>query len=163
DSKVNIVSYQLALDAMGTLTLWHRLQLGLVVPIIGTSGDSFFAATPNRGDTKYVDVRGGEALGLGDPRLSAKVRIIGESSEGFALGVVAFITAPVGQAIAKARSLGDDAVTGGGHLVAEYGAGKLRFAVNAGGVMRPERELLSTRVGPELYYGAGGSFQATPL
>jgi hypothetical protein len=163
DSKVNIVAYQLALDAMGTLTLWQRLQLGLLLPVIGTSGDSFFAATPNRGDTKYVDIRGGEAFGLGDPRLSAKVRIVGQGGDGFALGAVAFVTAPLGQVTAKARSLGDATVTGGGHLAADYGVSKLRFSVNLGGVMRPERELLSTRVGPELTYGAGGSFQATPL
>ncbi len=161
-SKVNIVSYQLAFDAMGTLTLWQRLQLGLVVPIIATSGDSFGAATPGYSQP-YVDIRGGNALGLGDPRLSAKVRLVGQGSEGFSLAVVGFATAPIGQAIAKARSIGDATVTGGGHVVAEYGTSKLNLAVNVGGVFRPERELLSTKVGSEMIYGAGGSFQATPL
>jgi OOP family OmpA-OmpF porin len=162
DSRVAIVAYQLAFDAMTTFTLWQRLQLGLVIPVIGTSGDSFFATTPNR-TQHYVDIRGGEALGLGDPRLSAKVRILGQGSDGFSLAAIGFVTAPLGQATAKGRSIGDESLTGGGHLAAEYGAGRLRFGVNAGGVDRPNRELLSTKVGPELIYGAGGSFQATPL
>jgi hypothetical protein len=162
DSQINIVSYQLAFDAMATLSLWQRLQLGLVMPIVATSGDSFSAPTPDRPD-KYVDIRGGQALGLGDPRLSAKVRLVGKGSEGFSLALIGFMTAPTGQLTAKGRSIGDETVTGGGHLAAEYGINKLRFGVNIGGVVRPSRELLSTKVGPELIYGVGGSFQATPL
>jgi OOP family OmpA-OmpF porin len=162
DSRINIVSYQLAFDAMGTLTLWQRLQLGLVVPIIATSGDSFSAATPGRPD-KYVDIRGGHAVALGDPRLSAKVRLVGSGPEGFSLALIGFVTAPIGQAMAKGRSIGDATVTGGGHLAAEYGVSKVRFALNVGGVARPDRQLLSTKVGSELIYGVGGSVQATPL
>jgi hypothetical protein len=161
-SKVNIVSYQLAFDAMGSLTLWQRLQLGLVVPVIVTSGDSFAASTPGHSQP-YVDIRGGRALALGDPRLSAKVRILGQGSEGFALAAAAFMTVPMGQITAKARSVGDATVTGGGHVIAEYGVNKLRFGVNVGGVARPSRELLSTKVGSEFTYGAAASLQATPL
>src|SRR5262249_35507226 len=60
-------------------------------------------------------------------------------------------------------NVGDDTVTGGGHFALEYALRKLRFGINAGGVARPTRELLSTKVGPEFTWGAGGSFDATPL
>jgi hypothetical protein len=162
ESERDIVRYQLTFNAMATLALWQRLQLGLVVPLVLTSGESFFATTPTRSDD-YVDIRGGEAFGIGDPRLSAKVRLVGTGLEGFSLAAVAFVTAPIGELTAEDRSIGDDTVTGGGHAVFEYGLRKLRFAVNAGGIVRPERVLLTTEVGPEFIWGLGGSFAATPL
>jgi hypothetical protein len=162
ESERDIVSYQLTFSPMATLALWQRLQIGLVVPLVATSGDDFTASTPNLPD-RYVDIRGGKAFGMGDPRLSAKVRLVGEGSEGFSLAAVAFMTAPLGELTAEGRSLGDETVTGGGHFSAEYAVSKLRLAANVGGVLRPTRELLSTEVGPEFIYGVGGSFDATPL
>jgi hypothetical protein len=162
ESERDIVGHQLTFTPMFTLALWQRLQLGLVVPLVQTSGDSFTAITPTLPD-QYVDIRGGEAFGIGDPRLSAKVRLVGEALEGFSMAAVAFITAPLGEITAEGHSIGDDTVTGGGHLVFEYAVSKLRFAVNAGGVVRPERVLLTTEVGPEFIWGAAGSVQITPL
>jgi hypothetical protein len=162
DSKVNIVAYQLTFNAMATLSLWGRLQLGLLVPIVATSGDSYSVPTPGR-DQKFLDIRGGDAFGLGDPRLSAKVRILGSGGGGLGLAAVGFVTAPLGDLTAEGHDLGDETVTGGGHLVLELGLSKLRLAINAGGVARPTRELLSTQVGSEFTWGAGGSFEITPL
>jgi OOP family OmpA-OmpF porin len=161
-SKIDIVSYSLTFNAMASLTLWQRLQLGLVVPVVGTAGDSFAAVTPTLPD-KYIDIRGGHAFGLGDPRFSAKLGIIGSATQGFALALVGYMTAPLGQALEKNHNVGDDTVTGGGHVALEYSLRKLRFAINAGGIARPKRELLSTEVGPEFTWGAAGSFDATPL
>ena len=157
-----IVSYQLTFSAMATLSLWQRLQLGLLVPFVQTSGESFRATTAGR-DSEFVDIRGGSAFGVGDPRLSAKVRLVGENGRGFYLSAVGFITAPLGEATAKGRSIGDESLTGGGHFAFEYVLDRMRFGVNAGGVVRPKRELLSTEVGPELTYGAGASFDVTSL
>jgi hypothetical protein len=162
ESEKDIVSYQLTFSPMVTLSLWTRLQLALVVPLVQTSGESFRASTPTLED-EFVDIRGGSAFGMGDPRFSAKVRIVGDGSTPFALGAVAFITAPLGEATAEGRNLGDETVTGGGLLAAEFGFSKLRIGLNVGGVVRPKRELLSTEMGPEFTYGIGASFQATPL
>jgi hypothetical protein len=162
ESERDIVKYQLTFSPMATLALWQRLQIGLVVPLVQTSGESFYATTPTRPDD-YVDIRGGDAFGVGDPRLSAKVRLVGRGLEGFSLAAIAFVTAPLGELTAEGRSIGDETVTGGGHLALEYGLSKLRVAVNLGGVYRPERVLLTTEVGPEFTWGVGGSFAATPL
>jgi hypothetical protein len=159
-SKHDIVAYQLTFDAMATLALWQRLQLGLVVPIIISRGESFPIVTPDLAG-KYIDIRGGNAFGLGDPRFSAKLRLTGQKSR-FGLALVGFVTAPLGEATAKGRSLGDDGVTAGGHLAAELGGSRLRVGINVGGRYRPSRALLSTEVGPELTYGAGVSLYATP-
>jgi hypothetical protein len=159
-SEHDIIAYQLAFDAMATLSLWQRLQLGLVVPIILSRGDGFQTVTPNL-PGKYIDIRDRDAFGLGDPRFSAKVRLTAPESS-FGLALVGFVTAPLGEATAKGRSLGDDGLTAGGHLAAELGSSRVRFGINVGGRYRPSRALLSTEVGPELTYGAGASVLATP-
>jgi OmpA-OmpF porin, OOP family len=161
-ADVEIVSYQLTFSAMATLSLWQRLQLGLVVPAVLTSGESFSATTEGVND-RFVEIRGGNAFGLADPRLNAKVRLAGENGRGFYLSAAGFVTAPLGEATAEGRKLGDESLTGGGHLVFELIFDRMRFGINAGGVVRPKRELLSTEVGPELTYGVGGSVDATSL
>ena len=162
EADKEIVSYQLTFSAMATLSLWQRLQLGLVVPVVLTSGESFRATVEGR-DEEFVDIRGGDAFGLGDPRLSAKVRLAGEGGRGFYLSAVGFLTAPLGEATAEGRSIGDESLTGGGHLAFEYVLDGARVGINAGGVVRPTRELLSTEMGPELTYGVGGSVDVTTL
>jgi hypothetical protein len=59
--------------------------------------------------------------------------------------------------------LGYDGVTAGGHLIGEYRASHVRFAANVGGEYRPERQLLSTKVGSDLYYGAAFGYDPTEL
>ena len=162
ESEIDIVKYEITGSLMGTLSLFQRLQIGLLVPVTASSGESFRASTPTR-DQEYVDIRGGDAFGLGDPRLSAKVRLVGEGTEGFSLAAVVFASAPLGEVTAEGGNLGDDGVTAGGHLAGELRTGRIRIAGNAGGIYRPTAELLSTEVGPELTYGVAGSFEVTPL
>jgi hypothetical protein len=76
---------------------------------------------------------------------------------------VLYMTAPVGNMIAKGHNLGDDGITGGGHFALEYRAGRLRGGGNIGGVIRPERVLLSTKTGAEITYGLGAGFDVTSL
>src|SRR5262245_49130681 len=45
EADKEIVSYMLTFSAMATISLWQRLQLGLLVPAIQTSGESFTATT----------------------------------------------------------------------------------------------------------------------
>src|SRR5262245_54828176 len=71
EAAKEIISYQVTFNAMATLSLWQRLQIGLVLPAALIKGDSFAATSVNT-DDDYVDIRGGRAFGLGDPRLSAK-------------------------------------------------------------------------------------------
>jgi len=65
--------------------------------------------------------------------------------------------------MAEGYGLGYDGVTAGGHLIAEVKAGKFRVAANVGGNYKPERELLSTKVGSEFTYGVGAGLDVTSL
>ena len=161
-SSKDLIGQQLTINLAGTLALAERVQLGLIVPLVYTHGDRYAAATPGFAQP-YLELRGGSAFGLGDPRLSVKLRIAGSGNMGLLLAAAAWGTAPVGHAISKEHSLGYDGVTAGGHLILEYRASRVRFAVNAGGAYRPTRELLSTKVGSDFYYGAGLAFDATSL
>jgi len=161
-SSKDLIGQQLTVNIAGTLALADRVQLGLIVPLVYTHGDHYATATPGF-DRPYLEFPGGSAFGLGDPRLSVKVRLVGSGNLGFLLGVAAHATAPVGHALLKEQAIGYDGVTAGGHLIAEYRASRVRFAVNAGGVYRPARELLSTKVASDFYYGAALGFDVTSL
>ena len=162
DSSIDIVKYQLTFTPMATLTLFNRLQIGLAVPLVQSSGEGFQAATPGA-DQPFVDIPGGEAFGIGDPRVSGKVRILGTGSEGFTLAAAVWIGIPLGTITAEGSNIGDDGLTAGGHLIGELKLGILSVAANAGGAYRPKKKLLSTEVGPELRWGLGGALQATSL
>jgi outer membrane protein OmpA-like peptidoglycan-associated protein len=164
DNTTDIVKYQLTFTPMATLTLFQRLQLGLVVPLVQTSGasDSYIVEGP-MGMTENVEIAGGDAFGVGDPRVSAKVRLLGSGSEGFSLAAGAWVGIPLGNATAEGANIGDEGLTAGGHVIGEIKVGKLSLGANAGGVYRPKSQLLSTEVGPELTWGAGAGFQATSL
>jgi OOP family OmpA-OmpF porin len=161
-SRVNIIGQQLTTNIAGTLALANRVQLGLIVPLVYTHGDGFAASTPGFSQP-YIELRGGSGFGLGDPRLSAKIRLVGAGNQGFLLAIVGHGTAPVGHLMSKAHALGYDGFTGGGHAAAEYRAGRFRLAGNAGGQFRPKRVLLATPMGSEFYYGVAAGLDVTSL
>lgn len=162
DAEKKLIAYELTTNLMATLGLWQRLQIGLVMPFVLTDGDSFRAATP-RLSQPFVDIRGGSAFGPGDPRLRAKVRLVGDGARGFNMAAIAYLGIPLGQVTSDGANLGDDTVTAGGHLALEHRAGAFRYGANFGGIIRPDRKLLSTEVGSEFTYGVGVGFDITPL
>lgn len=162
DNTTDLIGQQLTLNIAGTLAFADRFQLGVIVPLVYTHGDPYAMST--RGfDYPYIELRGGSAFGIGDPRLSLKIRLAGSSTYGFLLAVAGYATAPVGKLISEEHALGYDGFTGGGHLIAEVRLQRVRFAANFGGAYRPTRQLLSTKVGSDAYYGVGASVDVTSL
>lgn len=161
NSDIDLVNYDFTTTIAGTLALGSRVQLGLAVPLVLTSGEPFGASVTGR-EEPYLYVKGGEAFGPGDPRLSIKVKLLG-GAKGFLLAANAYGTAPVGQLVAEGYGLGYDGFTAGGHLIAELKLGRFRMGVNAGGIYRPERTMLATQFGPEFTYGAAAGFDVTTL
>lgn len=159
ETKVDIVSYQLTFDAMASLALFSRLQLGLVLPVIASAGDSYNTPTPELADD-YLDIRGGDAFGMGDPRLSAKLRLTSASSS-VGVSLIGFATAPLGELTAKGHRLGDAGLGAGGHVALEFGVPRLRAAINLGARYRPHAVLLSTEVGSELTWGVAIGWSVT--
>jgi OmpA-OmpF porin, OOP family len=157
-TKRELVSYQLAMDFMGSLTFLNRFEVGLLLPLVITEGDSF--------DTPLLPnyhLEGGTAFAVGDMRLNGKVGILGKGSTGFFLAGSAFVTAPTGHASAPNRFVGHDGFTGGAGVIAEYRTKMVRFAANLGGTFRPTRTLFSTKTGSEMAWGLGTRIAATSL
>lgn len=156
----HIVSMLFTGNLMGSFTISDRIQIGLNLPLIYTSGESWDQPLPSGG---RISIPGGSAFALGDPRLSGKVNILGQGADGFNLAASAFVTAPLGQAMAEERFVGDGGVTTGIQIIPEFRQAMFRFAANIGAAYRGNQVLLSTEAGSEMTYGLAGSVAATPL
>jgi len=155
----NVVKMLFTAHLVGAITIANRVQIGLNLPIAYTSGDSWSAT----GSAGPINIPGGSAFALGDARLSAKANLVGQGANGFNLAASAFVTAPLGQATAEGRFVGDGGVTTGIQVIPEFRHDQFRFAGNIGAAYRGTQELLSTEAGSELTYGIAGSVSATPL
>lgn len=157
----NVVSYQLTAHLAGTLSLHERLQLGLYLPVVSTSGQGFHSSYTDTPD-QPISLPGGKAFTLGDPRLSAKLRLYGRrSGDGFSLAAVAYSSAPLGKHMAPNRGVGQKGITAGGHLVAELHMNRLRLALNLGGLYRPLSKIITIETGSEFTYGLAGGYALT--
>lgn len=160
DPRKELVAHLATATVLGSLTLADRVQIGLAVPIVYSSGESF-GFTPPSGTP--VALPGGDGAGVGDVRLSAKVRIMGDDPDGLHFGVTVWGTAPLGQLTAEHRYVGDHGPTFGGHLIGDFAQRGFHVAGNVGGMWRDPQTLFSTNVGPQLTYGVALGYDITPL
>lgn len=144
-------------DLLASITPIPRLQIGLRVPFSFVNGDGINTAT---GQPAADGLR---AFGLGDPMLDAKFRIIGEPSGPFVLGAGAFVSGPVGHAMAKNKYIGYSSVVAGGRVIADAKFGGFSVAGNLAGLYRKSASLGSTELGPEFRYGAGVGYEISPI
>jgi outer membrane protein OmpA-like peptidoglycan-associated protein len=143
------------------LGLFDRVQVGLSLPLGYVQGDTF--ATRVGGEV--IELTGGGAFVVGDPRLSLKVRALGDEDggDGFSLGASVYATAPLGQLTAEGRFAGEATPVVGGHLIGGLRFQQVHLAANVGGIYRPEQTLFSTELGSMRTYSAGVGFDITPL
>jgi outer membrane protein OmpA-like peptidoglycan-associated protein len=149
----------------GSIALWDRLQISIVLPLAIEFGSSFVQpGTP----PQPTLLPGGSAFALADPRLHVKVNLLDDNGSGFRLAAVLYGTAPVGHQIAPHHYLGDETPTFGGHLVGELvhaipGGGNFHVAANLGGVWRDGQQLFSTPAQSQLTYALAVGYEITPL
>ena len=165
DANTHLVRWIASAHLSFAIGLGDRVQLGLLLPLAIGRGDGFEYTTT---DGTPTVINGGTSnrwtsFAIGDPRLSAKVRLIGEGGDGLAMAVAAWASAPTGDLVAEGRYLGEDTLVAGGHFVAQFIQQGFHVAANVGGFYRPERVLFSTAVGSQLTYGGAVGYQVTPL
>ncbi len=147
------------LNALGSVTLFRRFQIGLDLPIQFQSGQNIIPSTGfqdvmNPSQTRFA---------LGDPRLDLKVRLVGEGLQGIAIALNAFAQAPIGRLIASEGYLGDSSAAFGGRAIVDFRRGRFSMAANVGAIARLEPvQLYSTYVGHRLMWGAAFGIDATP-
>ncbi|WNG14531.1 Ig-like domain-containing protein [Cystobacter fuscus] len=139
-----LVAHQATLDVMGSLSLWNRFELGVVLPITYQASESEAGFTPSF-------AQGVAGAGLGDVRLVPKLNLV--SSENFGLGLVVPVLLP---------SAGGEAFRGGAgvsarpQLVVEWGRDRgARLVANLGANIQREEQLRNLRTGTELMYALG--------
>ena len=156
DGRVALASSMFTIALHGAYVVGDRFQIGLVVPLVFASNDSLQYLTD---DGFTSGARGGSGFGIADPRLHLKLRILGSRDAGYGLAAVAWGTAPLGQATAEGRFIGDELPTGGGHLLFEVFPRPFRFTVGLGGSVRKLAVVGLTEVGPMMDYMAAGEWQ----
>jgi len=153
----------LDLQIYGAITVLERVQIGLNVPaLLYFEGATYQYIDDNRPRTAAP---GGSGGGLGDPRLSFKVRILDPDPDGngFSLAAGAWVTAPVGHYSWPGRFVGDRYPSGGAHAIASLRFDALRLAINLGAQVREEAQNIRSAVGPEMTWGAAAAYRFHPV
>ena len=141
NTAVRIIDSQTGLDLMGSLGLWNRIDLGVVVPI---------TVQRNEQPLDNMDL-GLSSAGIGDIRLVPKARVASLASI-LHLAVAAPISLPTG----SGEFFTDDRLTAEPRLIAELrGDGGARIAANVGLRLRPERTFANLTVSNEFTFGLG--------
>jgi outer membrane protein OmpA-like peptidoglycan-associated protein len=146
----SIVGSQLYLHLNGTYTLWERLSLNVSVPFaVVQAGDA-----PTVGATSYASPDSAE---LGDVRAGARVRLLGEEDGVLQLAVGAYAWLPTGASdsfVSDGRVRAMPLLLGGGKL-----AERFFWSASVGTELRPAQQVLGTKQGAALRWGAGaGAF-----
>jgi len=126
-----IVSHQMFLHVNASFALWNRVQLNVNLPFaLVQSG-----ANPTLDDGRTFTSPKGFALG--DFRLGARVRLIGEYDDAFQLGIGGYAWFPSG----GGNFVTDGRVRGLPQLIVGGRVGRSMYTVSAGPELRPTQNL----------------------
>jgi OmpA-OmpF porin, OOP family len=153
---VKVVELMATSDFMGSFTIVPRVQLGLRVPVTWVKGVGI-----NSDGTQEAD--GINAVGLGDVELEGKFRLYGDMKTPFVIGATAFVTAPLGQATAEDKFIGDKHPTLGARAIFDGETQGLTFGGNLAGAYRKSVVIGGTSVGSEFRYALGAGYRVSPV
>ncbi|MGC4093035.1 MAG: OmpA family protein [Polyangiaceae bacterium] len=149
DNRVgSIVRDQVFLHLGVGFGLWHRLNVSANLPFAlvssGTSPTSSGISVPSP-----------DGAALGDMRLSARLRLVGAPRSAAELDIGGSLWLPTGD---QDKFTGDGAVRGRPELTLSGETSVIAYALNAGVVLRPQRNFLATEVGSEFAFGGALGF-----
>ncbi|MBZ4371083.1 Ig-like domain-containing protein [Corallococcus sp. AS-1-6] len=144
-----IVERQVSLDLMGAVSLFDRLEVGLVLPLTVTGSQPAGVVSEQFAD-------GVGTAGLGDLRVVPKLALWKQGA--LNLAVVAPFTLPTG---GGEHFLGADGPTFQPRVAGEWATPSLRLLANVGVNLRKAQDLRNLRVGNELAFGVGAEVPIT--
>ena len=151
-----VVSYQLWLYALASVSLAHRWVLSAGMPmVVAQDGDAPLPSGPTA-------TRVSSGAALGDARVGARFRIL-ESSDDAAMKVHLAIASSLWLPTASEGYTGDGAVRVRGALLLEGSTTRVFWVANGGVRTRPFETLpavIPTRVGTALTFGLAAGFYA---
>ena len=155
-SDTKVIENMITGNALATLTVIPRLQLGLNVPVTWSKGQGI--------NSEGLSSKGGiSAVGAGDATVEGKFRLHGAVTDPFVVGVGAFVTAPLGHLTAKGAYIGDTLPSAGIRGIFDGEQGPLSFGANLTGVFRDKGTVGSTTVGSEARYSIAGGYRVGPV
>jgi OmpA-OmpF porin, OOP family len=153
---VKVVENMITGDFLGSFTIIPRLQLGLRIPVTWLKGVGIT-------ETGHNEPNGISAVGMGDSELEVKGRLYGDLKTPFVIGGTVFVTAPLGQATAKDKFMGDKLPTFGARAIFDGETQGFSFAGNLAGVYRKPVVIGSTNLGSEFRYALGAGYRVSPV
>lgn len=153
---VKVVENMITGDFLGSFTIVPRVQLGLRIPVTWLKG---VGITPDGHD----EPDGINAVGLGDSEIEGKFRLYGDLKTPFVIGAAVFATAPLGQATAKDKFMGDKLPNFGVRAIFDGETQGFSFAGNLTGVYRKPVVIGSTDLGSEFRYALGAGYRVSPV
>lgn len=153
---VKVVENMITGDVLGSFTIVPRVQLGLRVPVTWLKGVGITEQGLN-------EEKGINAVGIGDAEFEGKFRLYGDLKAPVVIGAAVFATAPLGQATAKDKFIGDKLPTVGARAIFDGETQGFSFGANLAGVYRKSVVIGSTNLGPEFRYSAGVGYRVSPV
>ena len=151
-----VIENEITGDLLASLTPIPRLQLSLKVPVSWVKGQGV--------DEKGVNSKSGiNTAGLGDAQLEGKVRVHGQPTDPFVVGLGGFVTAPLGHATAKDKYIGDSLPSAGLRLILDGEKGPLAVGANIGGVFRDKATFGTSHIGSEARYSVAAGYRIGPV
>lgn len=139
-----VVAHRVVTHVIAALGVTDRLELHLRAPIVVQVGDAPVVSEIALGAPDVVSVADGV--------LGGSLRLVGEGSQGFHLGLTGEVLFP----FASAQSyVSDREVSGRGLLTASMALPTMTLSLAAGASYRPERPLFGTRSASELDLAVG--------
>ena len=154
---LKVVENEITGNLLGTFTPLPRLQLALNVPVSWVKGQGLDPVTLSN------SANGINSVGVGDAQLEAKVRVHGQVTDPFVIGAAAFVSAPIGHAMAKGDYIGDTLPSAGVRLILDGEKGPLSVGANLAGVFRDKGEVGTSTVGSEGRYSVAAGFRISPV
>ncbi|MCY1036124.1 OmpA family protein [Corallococcus sp. BB11-1] len=145
----HIVERQLSLDLMGAVSLFDRLEVGVVLPVTTTGSEPAGAVAESFAN-------GVGKTGLGDLRVVPKLALLSRGS--LNLAVLAPFTLPTA---GGSNFLGADGPTFQPRVAGEWATPSLRLLANVGVNLRQTEQLRNLRVGNEFAFGVGAEVPIT--
>ena len=157
NDDIAVVKDLMTADLLASLTPIPKLQIGLRIPVSYVNGDGIDAESGQPADG------GLSGAGLGDPTLEGKYRFFGEPDTPLVLAGGAFVSGPVGHAMAEDKYIGYSSPVFGLRGIADFQAGPLSAGANLAGLYRSSATLGSTELGPEFRYGVAAGYAVSPV
>ena len=153
DEETAIVKHHLMMEAMTALSFGGVFEAGLVVPaVLYQEGDDVAGTTTTPGIDAPANV-----AGLEDIRLHLKLDLLhgvfGYDGNAVSLALVPVVSFPVGNAVSDSSFTGDSFMTFHPKLAFGARAGRVRFGLNGGYLIRRAKEFHLAEVGNRISFG----------